>query len=94
VASAVGGLTDSIVDRQTGWLVPARDQVALAGALGQLLADPQRRAAFGAAGVRRARRQYSWRRVAAQTEAVYRRLGAGAGRGALTAANRSLAAGA
>jgi glycosyltransferase involved in cell wall biosynthesis len=94
VASAVGGLTDSIVDRQTGWLVPARDPVALASALGQLLADPERRAALGAAGVERARRQYSWRRVAVQTETVYRRLGAGAGRGALMTANRSLAAGA
>jgi glycosyltransferase involved in cell wall biosynthesis len=49
VASAVGGLTDSIVDQQTGWLVPARDPVALANALGQLLADPAMRAAFGAA---------------------------------------------
>jgi glycosyltransferase involved in cell wall biosynthesis len=94
VASAVGGLTDSIVDRQTGWLVPARDPVTLADALGQLLADPGKRAALGAAGVQRARRQYSWRRVAAQTEAVYRRLGADAGQGPLMTANRSLAAGA
>lgn len=94
VASAVGGLTDSIVDQQTGWLVPARDPVALASALGQLLADPAKRAALGAAGVERARRRYSWRRVAAQSEALYLRLTADARQGALMTADRSLAAGA
>jgi D-inositol-3-phosphate glycosyltransferase len=94
VASAVGGLADSIVDHQTGWLVPPRDPAALASALGQLLADPAKRAALGAAGVERARRRYSWRRVAAQTEAVYLRLAAEAERDALLTADRSLAAGA
>jgi glycosyltransferase involved in cell wall biosynthesis len=94
VASAVGGLADSVVDQQTGWLVPPRDPAALASALAQLLADPARRTAFGAAGVERARRRYSWRQVAAQTEAVYRRLTADARPGALAAADRSLPAGA
>jgi glycosyltransferase involved in cell wall biosynthesis len=94
VASAVGGLTDSIADQQTGWLVPARDPAALANALGQLLADPAMRAAFGAAGVERARCRYSWRRVAAQTEAVYLRLAADARRAVPVGADRSLAAGA
>lgn len=94
VASAVGGLADSIVDRQTGWLVPPRDPVALAGALGRLLADPALRAALGAAGVERARRRYSWRRVAARTEAVYLGLSPNAARSTLLTAGRSLAAGA
>jgi hypothetical protein len=72
----------------------------MASALGQLLADPAKRAAFGAAGAERARRRYSWRRVAAQTEAVYVRLAARGGpaaRGrpaALVTGERSLAAGA
>jgi glycosyltransferase involved in cell wall biosynthesis len=92
VASAVGGLTDSIVDQQTGRLVAARDPVALASALGQLLDDPAKRAALGAAGVDRARHRYSWRRVAAQTEAIYLRLIADARPGALISADRSLAA--
>jgi D-inositol-3-phosphate glycosyltransferase len=92
VASAVGGIADSVADQRTGWLVPDRDPIALASALGQLLADPAKRAAFGAAGVERARRRYSWRRVAAQTEAVYLELAADTRRSALTAANRSLAA--
>jgi glycosyltransferase involved in cell wall biosynthesis len=93
-ASAVGGLADSVVDQQTGWLVPARDPAALASALGELLADPARRAVLGAAGVARARRRYSWRGVAAQTEAVYLRVAADGRQAGLLAAGRSLAAGA
>ncbi len=94
VASAVGGLADSVVDQQTGWLVPARDPAALASALGHLLADPAKRAAFGAAGTARARRRYSWRGVAAQTEAVYLRLAADTRQAGLFTAGRTLAAGA
>jgi glycosyltransferase involved in cell wall biosynthesis len=94
VASAVGGLADSIVDQQTGWLVPARDPAALARALGHLLDDPARRGVLGIVGAARARRRYSWRGVAAQTEAVYLRLAADIRPGGLPAAGRSVAAGA
>jgi glycosyltransferase involved in cell wall biosynthesis len=82
------------VDQQTGWLVPARDPAALASALGQLLADPAKRAMFGTAGAARARRRYSWRGVAAQTEAVYLRLAADTRQAGLLTAGRTLAAGA
>jgi D-inositol-3-phosphate glycosyltransferase len=76
VASSVGGLTDSVVHGSTGLLVPPRDADATAAAAGTLLADAGLRAAFGRAGVRRARRWYAWPRVAAQTEHVYASLGA------------------
>jgi D-inositol-3-phosphate glycosyltransferase len=79
VASAVGGLTDTVVDRATGWLVPPRDPATLARALRVLLADPARRAAMGAAGRDRVEQWYTWPHVAAQTEAVYQRLRANAG---------------
>ena len=93
VASAVGGLTDTVVDRATGWLVPPRDPVVLASALRALLADPARRAAMGAAARDRVEQWYSWPRVAEQTEAIYRRLAAKARTGPLTA-DSSLTAGA
>jgi D-inositol-3-phosphate glycosyltransferase len=70
VASAVGGLADSVVDGVTGVHVPARRPDLLAAALGGLLADPARRAALGAAGVRRARR-YGWDRIAGGTLDAY-----------------------
>ncbi|GAB4082337.1 glycosyltransferase [Modestobacter muralis] len=74
VATAVGGLADSVADGVTGDLVPPRDPAALGATLAALLADDQRRAAYGAAGVRRARTRYRWSRVVADTDAVYRQV--------------------
>jgi glycosyltransferase involved in cell wall biosynthesis len=80
VATAVGGLVDSVVDGVTGDLVPARDPDRLGEVLAALLADGERRAAYGAAGARRVRARYRWSRVVADTEAVYRQVLAGARR--------------
>jgi glycosyltransferase involved in cell wall biosynthesis len=71
VATAVGGLVDTVVDGRTGDLVPPRDPGRLGEVLAALLADDGRRAAYGAAGVRRARARYRWSRVVADTETVY-----------------------
>jgi glycosyltransferase involved in cell wall biosynthesis len=75
VASAVGGLTDTVVDGVTGVLVPPRDPNALARALKSLLADPARREAYGLAGADRVQARYTWDRVAQDTERVYERAG-------------------
>ncbi|MCZ2817402.1 glycosyltransferase [Modestobacter sp. VKM Ac-2984] len=74
VATAVGGLVDTVADGVTGDLVPARDPDALGQALAALLADDERRVAYGAAGVTRARTRYRWSRVVADTDAVYRQV--------------------
>jgi phosphoheptose isomerase/glycosyltransferase involved in cell wall biosynthesis len=71
VASAVGGLIDSVVDGVTGRHAPPRDPKRLAGLLREVLADPQARAEQGRAGVRRARQLYDWNRVASATRDVY-----------------------
>jgi glycosyltransferase involved in cell wall biosynthesis len=55
------------------------DTEALAGALSRLLADPDRRAAMGAAGRARVQRQYSWSSVARSTADCYAEV-AGGGR--------------
>ncbi|HEY3978707.1 MAG TPA: glycosyltransferase [Streptosporangiaceae bacterium] len=74
VVSAVGGHLDTVVDGRTGLLVPPRNPAALAGALRRLLADPDRRAAMGAAGTERARSRYRWGRIAEETLTVYERV--------------------
>jgi glycosyltransferase involved in cell wall biosynthesis len=74
VATAVGGLVDSVADGVTGDLVPPKDPARLGEALAALLADDERRAAYGEAGVRRARERYRWSRVVADTENVYRQV--------------------
>jgi glycosyltransferase involved in cell wall biosynthesis len=74
VATAVGGLVDTVADGVTGDLVPPREPDRLAEAVTALLADDARRAAYGSAGVRRVRARYQWARVVADTEAVYRQV--------------------
>jgi glycosyltransferase involved in cell wall biosynthesis/phosphoheptose isomerase len=71
VASAVGGMIDTIVDGVCGVHVPPRDPERLAASLRTLLDDPERRAAYGEAGEARARRLYDWNRVAAGALDVY-----------------------
>ncbi|MGA6167810.1 glycosyltransferase [Amycolatopsis magusensis] len=71
VASAVGGLTDTVVDGFTGALVPPRQPGPLAAKIRELLADPVTREAYGAAGTDRASARYSWDRIAADTFRVY-----------------------
>jgi glycosyltransferase involved in cell wall biosynthesis len=74
VATAVGGLVDTVVDGVTGDLVPPRDPDRLGSVLAALLADHERRAAYGTAGLKRARARYRWSRVVADTQAVYRQV--------------------
>jgi len=71
VGSAVGGLTEAVVDGLTGDLVPARDPRALGGAVRRLVNDKVRRFAYATAALDRARQAYSWKRVAAQVGSVY-----------------------
>ncbi|WP_433158470.1 glycosyltransferase [Kribbella sp. CA-247076] len=74
VASAVGGLLDTVIDGVTGMHVPPRDPARLAVVLRELLADPGRRDALGAAGHARVLAEYTWPTVAEATEGVYRRI--------------------
>ncbi|MDQ4036814.1 MAG: glycosyltransferase [Actinomycetota bacterium] len=74
VASAVGGMLDSVVPGVTGELVPARQPAVLADTLAALLADPQLRAARGQCGRARVTREYRWEAIAERTERVYAKL--------------------
>ena len=71
VASAVGGLADTVVDGITGVHVPPRRVSELTGALRRLLAAPALREGLGAAGRDRALARYGWDRVGAATVDVY-----------------------
>jgi len=71
VASAVGGIIDSVVDGKTGVHVPPRRPDRVAAVLRDLLPDEPRRLAYGRAGAARARARYSWSRVAAATLQTY-----------------------
>ncbi len=72
VATAVGGMLDTVVHGLTGVHVPPREPAALAAALRDLLDDHARMEAFGQAGAARARLRYGWPTIAEATEASYR----------------------
>lgn len=74
VATAVGGLAETVVDGVTGRLVPPRDPRAIAGALGSLRAAQVRRPLGRAARSRACR--YGWDRVARATEVALARIAA------------------
>jgi len=73
VASAVGGLAESVIDGRTGLLVPARRPERIAAAISQLLDHEGLRRTLGANGTRRAQR-FGWDRIATETLAVCQEL--------------------
>lgn len=72
VGAAVGGIQSTVRDGRTGLLVPPKDPVALAGCLARLQDDRVLAEQLGRAGLQRARRFYTWERVARQLVDVYR----------------------
>lgn len=74
VATRVDGVPEVVADRETGLLVPAFDIPALAEALCELLADPERRRAMGEHASERIRRLYSREAMAAGMAELYQRL--------------------
>jgi glycosyltransferase involved in cell wall biosynthesis len=72
VASATGGIEDWLEHGVNGLRVPPGDPAALAAALNELLADPARQAAMGAAGRRLVAARFSRERHVAALAAAYR----------------------
>jgi glycosyltransferase involved in cell wall biosynthesis len=71
VASAVGGIPEVITSGVDGLLVPPEDPVALAEAVGSLLADASLRGRIGEAGYRTVAERYSIDAQVHRIEAVY-----------------------
>lgn len=70
IASAVGGMLDTVVHERTGLLVPSRDPAAVADALLRLT-DRRFRLRLGAAARVRAEHRYGWAAVARRTAEAY-----------------------
>lgn len=74
VASAVGGVPEVLADGETGFLVPPKDDRALADAIVRLLKDEGLRNRMGIAALARARRLFTVERMVQETVNAYRRL--------------------
>jgi phosphatidylinositol alpha-1,6-mannosyltransferase len=61
-----GGAPDAVLEGETGYVVGGRDVAALAGRLTELLTDPARAAAMGAAGRAWVEREWRWEAQAAR----------------------------
>jgi glycosyltransferase involved in cell wall biosynthesis len=71
VGSRVGGITETIVDGETGLLVPPGDGAELATTIGRLLDDADLRRRMGEAARRVGRERFTWRVLAGQVAGVY-----------------------
>ena len=71
VGSEVGGVKYSVMDGETGLLVPPKDPDALTRALNLLLSDPERAEAMGRRGRARVLRDFTWEGVAGAMQRVY-----------------------
>ena len=71
VATRVGGMTDSVVDGQTGILVPPSDPAALAQGILKVLNDPNSARQYAAAGRRRMLDKFTLRRTVDDLAALY-----------------------
>lgn len=73
VASAVGGLAETVQDGVTGILVPPRHSSSIRAAVDAITSRSQRRASMSVASVKRAQR-YGWSEIARRTERIAREL--------------------
>lgn len=71
VATAAGGIPEAVDDGVTGRVVAVRDAPALAGALLDVLGDPTRAAAYGAAGRRRFEERFTAERMVEESLSVF-----------------------
>lgn len=74
IATAVGGLHDTVIPGITGELVPPRAPEELVLAIRRLFHDPVRLQAYRFAAADRARSAFSWHRAGVSTESIYRRI--------------------
>jgi colanic acid/amylovoran biosynthesis glycosyltransferase len=72
ISTLHAGIPEVVLDGVTGRLVPERDHEALAGALADLLATPERWPAMGRAGREHIAAHYDRHRLVGQLENLYR----------------------
>ncbi len=71
VGSAVGGIKQTVLDGETGFLVPPNDPPALAAKLAALLYSKKLRTVMSEEAIRHVQENYTWLEVAQQTANLY-----------------------
>jgi D-inositol-3-phosphate glycosyltransferase len=76
IGSNVGGIKYTIVDGETGYLVPPKNPLALATKLKLVLEQPRLKAQMGQAGLRRVQDRFTWGVVAQEIIQLYNKIAA------------------
>jgi phosphoheptose isomerase/glycosyltransferase involved in cell wall biosynthesis len=71
VGADVGGIRFSVLDGETGYLVPPRDPIAVAERVARMVADPTLHDRLSRQAIVRANRLFTWEKVTASLETVY-----------------------
>ena len=74
IGANVGGIKHTVVDDETGYLVPARDSQAVAGRLLELYRDPEKLKRFSQQAVKRVNDLFTWQKVGERMGAYYEQL--------------------
>jgi len=72
VATNVDGIAEFVEHEENGYLVPVQSPPHLAEGLRYALANPEKAKSWGQAGHELVRNQYSWKKAAEKTQAVYK----------------------
>jgi phosphoheptose isomerase/glycosyltransferase involved in cell wall biosynthesis len=72
VGADVGGIRFSVLDGETGYLVPAHDPATVADRVARIVADPELRERLSRQAIARAERLFTWAKVTTSLEIVYR----------------------
>ena len=79
IGSRVGGIKYSVVDGETGYLIPPRDADALADALMRLSSEPTLRDTLGRNGLKRVGDSFTWQKVTRSIVDLYEEVLTGCG---------------
>lgn len=74
IGSAVGGIAYTVVDGQTGFLVPPREPAALSARLAEILVNPELQERMGEAARLRVEQEFTWPITALRTTTLYKTL--------------------
>ncbi len=75
VASDVGGTSEIVIDKETGFLVPPGNSKIFVNRIMNLLDDENTRRKMGRNGRRLIKRYYTWDNVVEKTEKIYEKIG-------------------
>ncbi len=74
IASNHGGLTEIIIENETGFLVEPNNEIALSGAIKKLIENPELRTKFGQNGYKRALNEFSVKSYVSSFEKIFKEM--------------------